>query len=253
MLFGRKKDGFSKTGKVNEYDHKVDESQLQETETETKEGAATIDNEKPDLLDYIDSLNESEEPFPTIEEENVVEEDEKTEAQVLADFIRARSDAAHLTSKTLLKKEDESINILLEEINKDETCQDIVSIKGDKDIYFYSDKLMSDNYAMIALFVEEKNIPKTIAEMVRWNAKTYPCATPLYYFKNSPYNYTEAQILRAVNMVKMNEEYSDIGELTTGNDVRYLYSTLHMSEKYARALAEGVEYGEYGYVVKSKK
>jgi len=26
-----------------------------------------------------------------------------------------------------------------------------------------------------------------------------------------------------------------------------------MSEKYARALAEGVEYGEYGYVVKSKK
>ena len=48
-------------------------------------------------------------------------------------------------------------------------------------------------------------------------------------------------------MIEKDEKYSDIKLLTTGNKVDYLYSTIHMSEKYARALAEDVEYGEYGY------
>ena len=127
------------------------------------------------------------------------------------------------------------------------TFADIVSLKGDKDEYFYSNLHMSNNYAMIAVLVEEKNLPKTIAEMVRWNAKTYPTPTPIRYFMSSPYFYTEPQINRALDVIRQREEYQDIREIITGNNVRYLYSTLHMSERYAKALAEQTEYGEYGY------
>lgn len=47
----------------------------------------------------------------------------------------------------------------------------------------YSNGNMSDNYAMIAMYVEEKDLVVTIAEMVRFNAKTYPAPTPVNYFE----------------------------------------------------------------------
>lgn len=241
MLFGRKKPGFTDDRKNNE-SQKESIEKLQDQEKSVEELSG---EEKVDFLDYLDELNE-EDDLSSIE---VVEEvDERPSVEVLADFIRDRSQGSYLTSKSSLKEEDEELEELIKELKEDESCKDIESIKGDKDVYFYSSDNMSDNYAMIALFVEEENLPKTIAKMVRWNAKTYPCPTPIYYFKRSPYNYSEEQIENAVEAVKRQEEYSDIGELITGNDVRYLYSTIHMSEKYARALAERVEYGEYGYL-----
>ena len=239
MLFGRKKPGFTDNNK----DDKLKEKENIEEVSEEK----IPEEEKVDFLDYLDELNEDDE-LANLSVESVEEVDERTSAELLASFVRDRSGGSHLTSKSSLKEEDENLDDLLEELKEHEDCKDIVSIKGDKDTYFYSSKNMSDNYAMIALFVEEKNLPKTIAEMVRWNGKTYPCPTPIYYFTRTPYNYTEEQIENAVEAVKTQEDYNDIGELVTGNDVRYLYSTIHMSEKYARALAEGVEYGEYGYI-----
>lgn len=241
MLFGRRKKGFTKIEEVTEFSPEINEDKLREAEEELKET-----EEKPDLLEYLDTLDDIEDESIPLEEEEVVEV-EMTEAQLLADFIRIRSQGAFLTAESSLEKGEQDLKELLNSLNNDESCKDIVSIKGEKDVYYYSNEFMSDNYAKIAVLVEDKDIPKTIVEMVRWNGKTYPCATPLYYFSNSPYFYTKAQIERALERIKQKEEYSDICELTTGNDVRYLYSTIHMSEKYARALAEGVEYGEYGY------
>ena len=146
-----------------------------------------------------------------------------------------------------MEKEDQDLEEILSALNEDETCADIKTIKGDKDIYYYSEHFMSDNYAMIAVLVDEKDVAKTIAKMVRWNSKIYPCPTPRYYFNNSPYLLTDPQIERAFYKIWDSEEYKDICELKTGNDVRYLYSTETMSEKYARALAEDVEFGQYGY------
>jgi len=236
LLFGPRKKGFAKEVELTDFSQEVNEDKLKEEE------------EKMDLMDYLDQLDEEESPLTSeeLETEEAVEE-EKSETELLADFIRLRSQAAHLTAKSSLEKEEPELEQLLEDLKNDEKCKDITSIRGEKDIYFYSKDFMSDNYAMIAALVEDNNLPRTIAEMVRWNCKTYPCATPLYYFKNSPYFYTDAQIERALMRIRQEEEYSDIQELTTGNNVRYLYSTLHMTEKYARALAEGVEYGEYGY------
>ncbi|NLY45727.1 MAG: hypothetical protein GX053_07020 [Tissierella sp.] len=243
MLFGRRKKGFTKIEEVTEFSQEVNEDQLRAAEEDLKER-----KEKPDLFDYLDTLDDIEDQYIPLEEAEVEEiEVEMTEAQLLANFIRVRSQGATLTSQSLLEKDGQDLKELLNSLKDDKSCQDIVLIKGAKEVYYYSNEFMSDNYAKIAVLVEDKDIPKTIVEMVRWNGKTYPCATPLYYFSNSPYFYTKAQIQRALERIRQNEEYSDIGELTTGNDVRYLYSTIHMSEKYARALAEGVEYGEYGY------
>lgn len=237
-MFGRRKPGFSEEVIITEFVAEVNEDRIKDEETAKEE--------KQDLIDYLGGL----EGIGNIEDlEETIEIPKKTKPQLLADFIRERSKGAHLTSKSLLLKEEEeeALGAMLQSLEEDESCKDIVSIKGDRGIYFYSTEFMSDNYAMMAMLVDEKNLSKTIAEMVRWNGKTYPCPTPVYYFKNSPYLYTEPQIERALALIKDKEEYKDIGELLTGNDVKYLYSTLHMSEKYARALAEGVEYGEYGY------
>lgn len=245
MLFGRRKDGFSKIEEVKEFQNEYNEDKASEQE-ELDENKVSSD-EKMDLLDYLDSLEDAPDFPEVIEEVEIIEEDEKTEAQLLANFIRERSIGAHITSKTSLKKEGQDLEALLTSLKEDEKCSDIKEVKGDKDIYFYSAEFMSDNYARIAVLVDEKDMAKTIAEMVRWNAKTYPCPTPIYYFNNSPYFYTDPQIDRALDKIKKSEEYNDILELTTGNNVRYIYSTLHMSEKYARSLAEGVEFGEFGY------
>lgn len=237
MLFGRRKSGFSKEVENAELPKEVNLDELQEEELEEIE-------EKQDLLDYLEEDFEEDIEIEVEEEEEVIEIPKEV---LFSNYIRKRSNGAHLTARKDLQKEEEDLDELLIAVKNNESCKDIVDIDGDKDKYYYSDEYMSDNYANIAVLVEEKNLPKTIAEMVRWNCKTYPCATPIYYFKNSPYFYTDPQIERALSVMKSKEEFEDINELTTGNDVRYLYSTIHMPEKYARALAEGVEYGEYGY------
>ncbi len=242
MLFGRRKGDFISEKEIKEYPAEINLDKLNE--------------EKIDLLDYLDSLPDDDDldekkaddlEEVNLEEDKVEEEEAKTKWELLAEFIRIRSGAANLTSKTSLLEEDQDIDETLKQLSEDENCKDIKSIKGDKDIYYYSQDHMSDNYAMIALLVDEKDVAKTIAEMVRWNSKTYPCPTPRYYFSNSPYFLTEPQIERALKKISTSEDYKDICELETNNKVKYLYSTQTMSEKYARSLAETVEYGEYGY------
>lgn len=248
MLFGRRKSGFTKEVEDLEIPDEINLDKLQEEQNDTDVEVEV--EEKKDLLDYLDELEDEDDEELVIDESLDSEEIEEIiipREVLFSDYIRRRSNAAHLTSRRNLEKEEENLDDLLEELASNETCKDIVHIDGDKDKYYYSNEYMSDNYANIAVLVEEKNLPKTIAEMVRWNCKVYPCATPAYYFSNSPYLYTQAQIERALSVMENDEEYEDINELTTGNDVKYLYSTIHMSEKYARALAEGVEYGEYGY------
>jgi len=239
MLFGPRKPGFAKEEVVTDVPAEIRETKPEKVPPPVIAGDVPREEPEPvDLLDLLEIPEEAAPPAPPVE---------KTKAQLLADFIRERSMGAKLTSKRQLAAEEEDLEELLRSLQEDESCRDIVSARGDKDEYFYSNQYMSDNYAMIAVLVEEKNLPKTIAHMVRWNAKTYPMPTPVHYFFHSPYYYTEPQVERALHLIKQSEEYRDIGEIVTGNGVKYLYSSLHMSEKYARALAEANEWGEFGY------
>ena len=125
-----------------------------------------------------------------------------------------------------------------------ESCKDIVTVKGQKDEYFYSDEVMANNYAMIAMLVYEKNLPYTVAHMVRFNCKTYPAPTPLYHFMRSPYSYTKTQLEQVLRVFASDEAYQDIKTHVTWNNVTYMYSEQHMDFKYARALAEYAETDE---------
>ena len=83
---------------------------------------------------------------------------------------RRRSAAAALTSRKSLMEEADDMEELIAAMNEDEDCKDIRHVDGQKDIYYYSEENMANNYAMIAALVEEKDACRTIAHMVRFAA-----------------------------------------------------------------------------------
>lgn len=206
---------------------------------------AAAEGKTVDLFDYMDSLPEVEDPFPPSEPEPEAQpEPERKPGEVLAEYIRERSRAAHLTPRRPLEEEEPQLEEMLAEMRALESCADIRSVKGSKDEYFYSEEIMANNYAMIAMLVYEKNLPHTVAHMVRFNCKTYPSPTPLYHFMRSPYNYTQPQLEQALRMIRSGKDTQDIRTVESFNGVLYMYSTEIMSERYAKALADGNEAGE---------
>ena len=213
-------------------------------EHETREEAKDRMNAqgKRELLEYLDSMpdvpdDEMEEALAA-EEEKKKEEQKLTPAQELADYIRKRTKGSQLTTLSSILKEVPDAEKRLSEMEKDETCQDIVSKKGEKETYYYSQEFMSDNYAMIAVLVEDKNLPNTVAQMVRFNCKTCPAPTPIEYFERSPYHYTKAQIERAYSVIQGKPEYQDVHAFHNSVGATYFFSEKEMHEKYARSLAE---------------
>ena len=206
---------------------------------------AAAEGKTVDLFDYMDSLPEVEDPFPPSEPEpEAPPEPERKPGELLAEYIRERSRAAQLTPRKALEAEEPQFEDMLAEVHSLESCVDIRSVTGSKDEYFYSDEIMANNYAMIAMLVLEKDLARTVAQMVRFNCKTYPSPTPLYHFMRSPYNYTKPQLEQALRVLKSGKDTQDIKTVTAFNDVLYMYSTDIMSERYAKALADGNEAGE---------
>lgn len=278
-LFGRRKPGFSKEVELkpedisDEFSDRNDPAMVRNSnpKEEKAEMAAraqavmdgtavsaaadggaqqAADGEKVDLFDYMDSLPEVEDPFtpsenPMIPDPNEEQEQpERKPAEVLADYIRHRSAAAQLTPKKPLAEEEPQLEEMLTELHTLESCQDIVSVKGRKDEYFYSNEVMANNYAMIAMLVLEKDLATTVAHMVRFNCKTYPSPTPLYYFMRSPYNYTKPQLDQALRVIQSREDMQDIKTVESFNGVLYMYAEGIMSRKYAKALADDGEADE---------
>lgn len=196
------------------------------------------DQDKPDLIDYLESLPEVEVPYTPFKEDEVIEAPQRSKAEKLADEIRLRTREEELVSLAQLRSVCDNADELLEEMKSLKSCADISGIQGDQDTYYYSDTYMTDNYAKIAMLVLERNWPKTIAEMVRFNCKTYPCSTPYEYFMRPPYLMTKPQLMRALDQVFRNEAYKDIVSVNASNGAPYLYSTEYFTERYGKALAD---------------
>ncbi len=256
-LFGRRKPGFSKEVKLKPSEipdyfsddvdpaiHKeLDNPKLEKREMEEK-AEQVISGEKPDLFEYMESLPDVEDPFPpSAPEPELPPEPEKTKAQLLADFIRERARSALITPKQLIVQEEEGdAEALIAEMLADETCADIRTVQGKKDLYFYSDEVMANNYAKIAMLVIEKDDARTVAEMVRFNCKAFPTPTPVYYFARQPFFLDKEQMKLVIAHMHEDPQYQDIRECTAAiNGEPYLYSIDLMSEKYAKALANGAE------------
>ena len=256
-LFGRRKPGFSKEVELKPSeipDHfsddldpainkALDNPKLEKAEMEQKAMQA-INGEKPDMIDFMQSLPEVEDPFPpSAPEPELPPEPEKTKAQLLADFIRERCKSALVTPKELIAREEEGdVEALLAEMAADESCADIRFVEGKKDVYYYSDELMANNYAKIAMLTIEKDDARTVAEMVRFNCKAFPTPTPIYYFARQPFFLDKERMDMILRHMQDDPLYQDIKLCRAAiNDEPYLYSIDLMSEKYAKALANGAE------------
>lgn len=255
-LFGRRKPGFSKEVmlKPSEIpDHfsdaldpavnkELDNPKLEKQELQAAAAAVTGEG-KPDMIDFMQSLPEVEDPFPPSEPEpEAPPEPEKTKAQLLADFIRERAQGGLITPKALIAQDEPEIDALLAEMAADETCKDIRTVEGQQDIYYYSDEVMANNYAKIAMLTIEKDDARTVAEMVRFNCKAFPTPTPLYYFARQPFFLDKAKMELIIAHMQDDPRYKDIRLCTAAiNGEPYLYSIDLMSEKYAKALANGAE------------
>ena len=260
-LFGRRKPGFSKEvemkpgekipGEFSDaldpaVNKALDNPKLEKQELQ-EQAAAVLAGETPkagqDVFDYLQSLPDVEDPFPpSAPEPEAPPEPEKTRAQLLADFIRERTKSALITPKNLIAKEEADLENLLAEMAQDESCADILQVEGQQDVYFYSEEFMAHNYAKIAMLTLEKDDARTVAEMVRFNCKAFPTPTPVYYFARQPFFLPKEKMALIIAQMKENPAYQDIRECTAAiNGEPYLYSIDLMSEKYAKALANGAE------------
>ena len=227
---------------------KTGEDVIAAVERETAELAAkqaaeaapeAADAAKPELLDFLAAEPEAEnDPFADQPTKTAPELPELTPAQELAGYIRSRSAAALLTPHALLLTEVENADELLAQMPADPQCEDITTRKGAKDTYYYSTANMSDNYAMIAQLIEDKDLCVMFAEMVRFNARIYPSATPLKYFQRSPYGLAPEVIEQTWKAMQENPAYADIEELTNNQNERFLFSTKHLTRRYAKAISD---------------
>ena len=198
---------------------------------------------KPELLDFLAAAPDAEnDPYADQPTKTAPELPELTPAQQLAGYIRSRSAAALVTAHAQLLSEVENADELLAQMPQDPQCEDIVVRAGAKDTYYYSNANMSDNYAMIAQLIEDKDLCVMFAEMVRFNARVYPSATPLKYFQRSPYGLAPEEIEQTWKTMQGRPEFADIEELTNNQNERFLFSTQHLTRRYAKAISDVDEF-----------
>ena len=228
---------------------KAGEDVMAVVERETAELAAkqaaseAAEAAKPELLDFLAAAPEAQgDPYEDQPTVTAPELPQLTPAQELAGYIRSRSAAALLTPHALLLTEVENADELLAQMPADPQCEDITTRKGAKDTYYYSTANMSDNYAMIAQLIEDKDLCVMFAEMVRFNARIYPSATPLKYFQRSPYGLAPEVMEQTWESMQGKPEYADIEELTNNQNERFLFSTKHLTRRYAKAISDVDEF-----------
>ena len=208
-------------------------------ETPAEAAPDTDSAAKPELLDFLAAAPEAEnDPYADQPTQTAPELPELTPAQQLAGYIRSRSAAAQVTSHALLVTEVENADELLAQMPQDPQCEDIVARAGAKDTYYYSNANMSDNYAMIAQLIEDEDLCVMFAEMVRFNARIYPSATPLRYFRRSPYGLSPEAVEQTWKAMQGKPEFSDIEELTNNQNERFLFSTKYLTRRYAKAISD---------------
>ena len=198
---------------------------------------------KPELLDFLAAAPDAEnDPYADQPTKTAPELPELTPAQQLAGYIRSRSAAALVTAHAQLTSEVENADELLAQMPQDPQCEDIVSRTGAKDTYYYSSANMSDNYAMIAQLIEDRDLCVMFAEMVRFNARIYPSATPLRYFQRSPSGLAPPEIEQTWKTMQGRPEFADIEELTNNQNERFLFSTQYLTRRYAKAISDVDEF-----------
>ena len=109
---------------------------------------------------------------------------------------------------------------------------------------YYSALFMTEAYAGMLLKKEEDPL-ELIADLVRENAAQYPKPTSIDFFRGSPFEMSQEEILACLQHMAAGEEYKDIERLSTSAGTVFLYSTRHLDPAHASMLAEWIDVGQF--------
>ena len=127
---------------------------------------------------------------------------------------------------------------VLEHVHDPLDCDDIRVIEGKRDVYLYSTRRMSDNYAHWAYLSAEGDDVLTLADNARQECKIYPRPLLARSLTNPPYNFTLDHVYGVFRQLEESGDYPDIKECSASNGDVYYYSTDYLSTAQAKALAE---------------
>lgn len=160
----------------------------------------------------------------------------------IAKTIRDRgSREQYLTLSELCELTELEKPALLEEMEAmkaQEAYQDIYVYQGAKDAYYYTYPLLAHNYVKALVLAKEDDLARTIAEVVRYESKTYPRATKMDTFTKFPYRYTEIQAKRMLESMMKLPEYADLQTYESQRKNFYVFSTRHLTRARAESLVE---------------
>lgn len=168
----------------------------------------------------------------------------------VAEHIRRCSAAGELMDRRRLQEapyslDDQTIDLLFEQIDASAACADITAIGNDEARYYYSNQSMSHNYARILVFTHEQDICKTIADTVRFECQTYPRPYKVQMLRFPPYAFDQEKIDDAIRFFAQSEEFEDIRLIAASNGESYLFSERFMSLGKAKGLCEWIEVEQY--------
>ena len=130
-------------------------------------------------------------------------------------------------------------------LSSEPELKDIVSLRGKKDCYYYSKEKMTENYANMVFRIEEKDLLRGMAELIRKESNIYPRPTSLMTFYLKPFSFEKEFLKELVEKLQGASEYSDIEETKASNGAVYLYSNRFLTKNNAKSLAEWIEVGQY--------
>ena len=140
---------------------------------------------------------------------------------------------------------NEEIDRFIVAIENISDYEDIISLKGKKEKYYYSKIKMTDTYAKMVYRVEENDLLKLMVETVRRESEIYPRPTAITLFYEKPFSFNKEMIMGFLMEIKEEAEYRDLKETTASNGAMYLYSTKHLTFDHAKALTEWIEVLQY--------
>ncbi len=141
--------------------------------------------------------------------------------------------------------ETDKVEANVAEVQKDNRYRDIKSVVASTStIYLYSETYITKNYADILVRAEANDPCATIAATVREDARIYPRATKVEFFKNPIFNIDPEKLEEHITSTLERPEFKDVKLINASTGTRYLYSTLYMNEDYARSLIEWEEVEE---------
>lgn len=133
--------------------------------------------------------------------------------------------------------ERDEIAVVLEEMQADPTYADVKSITASTgDLFFYSNRHMSDYYALLLGRVAAKDPCATIAATVRDESRIYPRPTCVQLFTEKLFGIAPCDLKPIVDEMLLKPEYVDIKMMVhpeTGGV--YLYSSQSLDERTAWA------------------